>query len=208
MIGLVFADYRDTEIRDAFHAAACGAFRDLSKERPHEIAAVTDPDVTQAVLWDLFRQVDFVFYWGHGQNQVIDGPVLIGSVETERLDIRRIGGELRGKTFFLDACKLGADLCDRSFPDVLIACPQVAVPYETSVHVGCALIGELFGRRRDFPSAFANARDAVGRHMEYRIVGQGSGSTVALSDAARMSVLSCFMSLLPKWHTTDEDRAA
>ncbi len=200
MIGLVYADYRDPAIKDTFHCAACDSFQDLSCQYPGEIIALTDPDVTDFRLWRIFQGCEFVFYWGHGQRNISDGTIVLGSSQNDYIPIRRIGQELKDKLFFLDACSIARDLTDEDFRYLRLVCPIDSSEYNTSVQMGCSLVANFFGLQMPFNTAFHHSVKQVERKGLYRLVGTGENLQIVVSENARISIVQVFQRLLDIWN--------
>lgn len=205
MIGLVYADYLDPDVKDTFHRTTCETFQELSRQYPSEIITLTDPNVTNAHLWKLFEGCEFVFYWGHGQKSAENDAVVLGSSQTEYVPVSRIGHELKNKLFFLDACSIASELNDRDYGHLLLICPINSSDYNTSVQMGCTLITSIFGLQMPFDTAFHHAVEQVGEKRLYRLVGTGAPFQISVSDRVRMSLVQAFERLLDIWNRQYED---
>lgn len=194
MIGLVYADYTDPELNDEFHSLACATFKSLSTRFKGSVDAVTDPDVSEEALARLMVTSDFLFYWGHAE-----ASELVGSVHTERFELHRLGCEAQPKMLYIDGCGIGGTVNDVDFPNGLVIGPTIPVSYGTSVRMGCSLVLELLGKRRNFRDAFELAKSYKGGDAPYSLVGRGRAKKVSVSDHARLGVVCGFFNLLIAW---------
>lgn len=201
-IGLVYADCNDPAVTDPFHRKVCATFADLARRHPDEVAVLVDPDVTADRLRKLFADVDFLFYWGHGGTVPPDLPVVYGSKGTERLDVREFGRGGRCKAIYLDGCELGTALKDRQreFPDILLACPDTVSSFDASVRMGCGVMAEIFGARRDIRRAFEESAKQPRLGCAYRVIGGGKTVPIPLTPEAGNAVVHAFLDLLLAWN--------
>jgi hypothetical protein len=198
----VYADFHDPAIKDPFHRQACATFADVARRHPDEIRALTDPDVTADRLRQMFADVDFLFYWGHGGVVPPDLPVVYGSKGTERLDVRELGRGGRCKAIYLDGCELGTALKarDREFPEILLTCPDTIASFDASVRMGCGVIADMFGAGQDVRHAFERSAKQPNLGCPYRVIGTGKTFPVTLRAEARGAVVHAFLDLLLAWN--------